>query len=228
MTVRFIQRRTLDLLPHPFFVVTEGMGDARFVDEILQFRNITNCSVGCPSMESAKGMGKDAFSEYFLAIQTARTRAKSVAMRGLLVVADADVDAAESFKSVTRSLGDSNFPQPAQAFEITEANGFRAAVYLVPGEGEVGTLEHLLLKAVFRKFPNLEKCLEEFSVCSGGLKSAKANTQAKMRMSALAATYCAENPWCSPANMWSDSGNPVPVDSECFRHFADFLAAFAA
>ena len=51
----FIQPRTLDLLPHPFFIATEGMGDARFVDELLKFKGITNCSVGCPSRRKLKG-----------------------------------------------------------------------------------------------------------------------------------------------------------------------------
>jgi hypothetical protein len=220
----FIQPRTLDFLPHPFFIVTEGMGDARLVDELLQFKKITNCSVGCPSKESAGGTGKDAFLKYLSAIQTAKTRTKSVPLRGLLVIADANGDATDSFNKVSKALDSSLFPRPTRAFEIVESGGFKVAVYLLPGEGETGTLEHLLLKAVFKRSPALEKCLEELATCTGGLKSAKPNAQAKMRMSALAAAFCEDNPWCSPALMWSDKGNPVPIDSDCFKHLGDFLA----
>jgi hypothetical protein len=225
----FIEPSKLEFLPHPFFIVAEGMGDARFIDELLQFKGITSCSVGCPSRESSKNKtGKDAFPEYLLAIQTARARAKSVPLRGLLTVADADGDAGRSFTAVTNALENAQFPKPADAFKISEVDGFKVAVYLVPGEGETGTLEHILLKAVFKKSPALEKCLEDLSTCTGGLKSVKPNAQAKMRMSALAATFCADNPWCSAANMWSDKGNPVPINSDCFNHLHEFLATFVA
>lgn len=223
----FIQPQTLPVLPHPFFVATEGMGDARFVDEFLQFKAITNCSVGCPSATSAGGTGKDAFLKYFSAIQTARARPQSVPLRGLLVIADANGHANDSFDAVCKALDGSLFPKPNRPFEIDERNGFRVAVYLMPGDGETGTLEHLLLKAVFARSPSLEKCLEELATCTGGLRSAKPNKEAKMRMSALAATFCADNPWCSPALMWSDKGNPVPINSDCFKHLGDFLGAFA-
>jgi len=166
----FIQPKELPLLPHPFFIATEGLGDARFVDEILKFSNIMNCSVGCPSHVTG-GMGKDAFPKYFLAIQTAKTRVQSVNLRGLIVVADANGDAEKRFNEVAEALNDAQFPWPNRPFEITESNGFRVAIYMIPGVGESGTLEHLLLRAVFRKSPHLEQCLTDFSRCSGGLQS---------------------------------------------------------
>jgi hypothetical protein len=224
----FIQPPTLDVLPHPFFIVAEGIGDARFIDKLLQHKNVTNCSVGCPTQQSAQGMGKNAFPKYLAAVQTARTRGKSVPMRGLVIVADANGNADESFNEVVAALQDAKFPAPPSAFNISvNGGGFKTAVYLVPRQGETGTLEHLLLRAVFGKTAKLKKCLDEFSTCSGGLKSTKPNIQAKMRMSALAATFCAENPWCSLANMWSDPNNPVPIDSSEFDALYNFIRTFA-
>jgi hypothetical protein len=223
----FIQPRTLDVLPHPFFIVTEGMGDARFIDELLNFTGIVNCSVGCPSRESAKDkMGKDAFADYFAAIQTARGRIRSTAMRGLLVIADADTNADEAFGEIRTGLGQAEFPAPQTPFSI-EGNDFRVAVYLLPGEGRTGTLEHLLLDAALAKTATLQKCLDDFSACTGALRSSKPNNLAKMRMSALAAAFCENNPWCSANTMWSDEKNPVPIDSACFNHIGDFLRRFA-
>ena len=223
----FIQLRTLDFLPAPFFVVTEGMGDATFVDRLLQFKKITNFSVGCPSRDSSKGTGKDAFPDYFLAIQTARMRGASVPLRGLLVVADANGNPPKSFTTVAKALEEAGFPKCAAAYEINESGGFRAAVYLMPQKGETGTLEHILLRAVFKKSAGLEKCLNEFSACTGGLRSAKPNQHAKMRMSALAAAFCEDNPWCSSNTMWSDPNNPVPIDSDVFDPFSQFLIDFS-
>jgi hypothetical protein len=223
----FIQSQELPVLPHPFFIATEGMGDAHFVDQLLQFKNITTCSVGCPSTKSAGGTGKNAFGKYFLAVQTARKRAQSVPLRGLLVIADANGNANESFGAAAEALKGAEFPQPSHPFEIVEVDGFRVAIYLLPGEGETGTLEHLLLRAVFANSPGLEKCLTDFAVCTGGVKSSKPNAQAKMRMSALAAVFCADNPWCSAGYMWSDKGNPVPIKSDCFKHLHAFIRSFS-
>jgi hypothetical protein len=223
----FILPQSLDFLPYPFLVVTEGTGDARFVDKLLQFKNITNCSIGCPSTQSAGGMGKKSFLNYLSAIQTVRTRAESVPLRGLLVLTDANGDADQSFNDVVSALRGATFPVPDSAFNVKEGNP-KVAVYLIPGVGETGTLEHLLLKAVFQKTPSLQRCVDDYSQCTGGLKSAKPNIQAKMIMSALAATFCAENPWCSLAYMWSDKDNPVPIGSSHFDPLSNFIRSFAA
>lgn len=223
----FIEPQQLESLPHSLFIVTEGIGDARFVDELLQFKGITNCSVGCPSIVSSGGSGKDAFPKYLASIQTARSRIKSIPLRGILVVADANGNAADSFETIVTAMRDATFPAPSRAFSIEEHGGLSVAVYLIPGEGETGTLENILLRAAFQKSPNFEKCLDDFSVCTGGLKSSKPNLQAKMRMSAVAATFCQDNPWCSPNTMWGDKNNPVPVNSACFNHICDFITRFA-
>src|ERR1700687_4127974 len=118
------------------------MGDARFVDRLLQFKKIANCSIGCPSNETASGMGKEAFPKYFSAIQSARTRSQSVPLRGLLVVADANGNANESFNAIVTALQAATFPAPDLPFNVS-GDPVRVAVYLIPGEGGTGTLEQI-------------------------------------------------------------------------------------
>lgn len=224
----YIQPRTLESLAHPFFIATEGMGDARFIDELLKFKGISNCSVGCPSQQSARGKtGKDAFPDYFASIQIARGRVNSTRLLGLLVVADANASVEKAFTAIITALGSAMFPTPKDPFRI-EATDLRVAVYLLPGEGRTGTLEHLLLDAVFAETKTLADCLDKFSECTGALRSSKPNQLAKMRMSALAAAFCEDNPWCSANTMWSDEKNPVPIGSSCFNHIGDFLTRFAS
>jgi hypothetical protein len=226
--VTYIQPPTLELITRPFFIATEGMGDARFIDELLKFKGTTNCSVGCPSRQSGKGRtGKDAFPDYFASIQIARGRLNSTRLLGLLVVADANESAEKAFKAITTALGSATFPTPKDPFRIEETD-LRVAVYLLPGEGRTGTLEHLLLGAVFAKTEILSDCLDKFSTCTGALRSSKPNQLAKMKMSVLTAAFCEDNPWCSANTMWSDDNNPVPIDSACFNDIAGFLSRFAS
>lgn len=149
-------------------------------------------------------------------------------MQGILVIADADSAADSAFEAIRAALIDAEFPAPNQAFEIQEVAKFRVATYLLPGEGRTGTLEHLLIEAALLKKPNLEKCLDDFANCTGALRSPKPNKQAKMRMSVIAGAFCEENPWCSAHTMWSDSNNPVPVDSTCFDHLSAFITRFCS
>jgi hypothetical protein len=171
-------------------------------------------------------MGKEAYPKYLLALQTARIRAASVPTQGLLVVADANGDAGESFRKVREALEEATFPVPTKPFTVEEYNSFRVAVFLVPGEGQNGTLEDLLLQAVFQASPALEKCLIDLAKCTGGLKAATANKVAKMKMSVLAATFCWSNPWCSPSTIWSAQDNPVPITSDCFNPLSSLLVDF--
>jgi hypothetical protein len=99
---------------------------------------------------------------------------------------------------------------------------------MIPGAGQTGTLEHLLLRAVFKKSPILEQCLNEFSICSGGLYSRDPNSDAKMRMSVLAGAFCDKHPWTPVSNIWSEPANPVPITSDEFNHLTEFIRRFSA
>jgi hypothetical protein len=218
----FIESRKLENgLSRPLFIATEGMSDARLLDKLLLNKGFTDCGVGCPSDEGCKGTGKAAFPMYFPVIQLARGRATSVPFAGLLVVADADDNAAKTFADVQAALRYSGFPVPADPFVIDRSNAVKVGVFLMPGIGRNGTLEHLLLDAAFEKNPKLAQCLDEFSACTGVLRSAKPNQLAKMRMSALSAAFCEDNPWASGNGMLTDRNCPVPIDS---RHFHPLLA----
>jgi hypothetical protein len=219
----FIESRTLDKgLTHPFFILTEGMSDARLVDKLLLHKGIADCGIGCPSEESSKGTGKDAFPNYLDVIQLAKTKATSAPLRGLLVVADADGNAASTFSTIQAYLTGAKFPSPTKPFAI-EQSSIKVGVFLMPGDGRTGTLDHLLLDAAFEKNPHLAKCLDDFSACTGALTSARPNQLAKMRMSAISAAFCEDNPWASANGMLSDRNCPVPIGSKHFRPLLEII-----
>jgi hypothetical protein len=212
-------------IPTPFVAVCEGYGDARFIDAILEFKGITKCSVGCPSAKGGSGTGRTAIPKYLKGLKTLVQKNHTI-LRGILVVVDADTDANGSFNFALEALQSAEFPAPSKAFSV-EGDPLRVAVFLIPGEGRTGTLEHILWDAAIKRDVALEKCVEDFSACTGGhIIAASDNQQAKMRVSAIVAAHCEDNPWASPGLLWSDKGNPIPISSECFKHISDFLVAF--
>ncbi|MGA2437302.1 MAG: DUF3226 domain-containing protein [Acidobacteriaceae bacterium] len=212
-------------IPHPFLVVCEGYGDARFIVKLLGHLKIRNCNVGCPSMTGGHGTGITAIPNYLNAVRGV-IQIGTANLSGLLVIPDADKHPGNCFSDICTALTDAMFPIPSQPFSV-EGNPMRTAVFIMPGKGRTGTLEHLLWDAATTQNPKLKKCVDRFCRCTGGhINSAPENAKVKMKMSAIVAAHCQGNPWASPAWMWSEKDNPVPIDSPCFKEVSDFLTVF--
>jgi hypothetical protein len=217
----------VNVIPHSFLVVCEGYSDAKLITKLIEHAGITNCNVGCPSRTGGHGEGKDAVAPYLEAVRTSIDLGKAK-LQGILVVADANGDPDKIFTAMAEALNRAGFHKPSKSFLI-EGTPVRSAVFLIPGEGRNGTLEHVLWEAAVQKKPIIEGCVETFMKCMGDvLDSCSDNQRAKMKMSALVAASCKDNPWASSAMIWSDGGNPIPIDSSCFSHVSDFLVAFTS
>jgi len=215
----------VDKIPHPFLIACEGYGDAVFFCALLEHMKIANCNVGCPSRAGGHGTGVEAISKYLQAVQSSIQLGKAT-LRGILVVPDADRNATTRFTEMSGYLTGAGFAAPSKAFSM-EGNPLKSGVFIMPGDGKTGTLEHLLWEAAITKNPKLKKCVDKFCRCTGGhINSASSNAKAKMQVSAIVAAHCQGNPWASPAMIWHEKDNPIPIDSPCFKDIADFLVAF--
>ena len=130
----------------PFLIVCEGYGDARFICKLLEWADIAAYNVGCPSRE---GLGSS-IPIYLKGIR-AITLGKQF-FRGILVIRDANDKPGQQFTIIQQALRDANFPAPTKPFSI-KGELFRVAVFLIPREGENGTLDKLLLEAALKKNP---------------------------------------------------------------------------
>jgi hypothetical protein len=103
----------------------------------------------------------------------------------------------------------------------------KVAAYLIPGENQTGTLEHLLLQAKFAAEPSDEARVDSFLNCIGKAPLDKPDSLAKMKMSALVAASFPSNPWATVGPLLQSSKNDlVPIDSPHFKPLGDFLAEF--
>ena len=225
----FILPHKVERIEAPFVVACEGYSDVCLVDKLLEQRGITNCRVGCPSRTGVGGEGKDYLNKYLSAIDFASRKVPRRTMRGLLLVVDADESPAEAFSAACEALAFAQFPLPDSAFAQKDEAGMRTAVYIVPGKGESGTLEHLLLRSAFENAPASKACVDTFLACVGRTANEKSNTIAKMGMSALVAASFPTNPWATPGTLLQSNDNDlISFDSEYFKDLADFLAGFCS
>jgi len=126
------------------------------------------------------------------------------------------------------ALTDSEFPAPTKPFSV-EGDNFKTAIFIMPGDGEEGTLEHLLWNAAILQNPKLATCVDGFFLCLGNQEAkANDNKKLKMKVSSLIGGVCYENPWSSAALIWKQENNPVPIDSPVFDQLNNFLHEFAA
>lgn len=207
-----------------YVIVCEGLRDAGFISALLVRNKIDVYDVGCPSKNIGGGQGKDKIGKYLQALA-----ANPTGLQGVVVVADTDGSARITFRQMASAFGSVAplLPIPTKPFAVTGGN-VRSAVFLIPKKGTRGTLEHLLLEAAFEKEPKMKECLERFCRCAGGSAQGwTTNNRAKMKVAALIAASCKQNPACSTAYVWAQAGNPFPISSSSFDHITSFLIDFA-
>jgi hypothetical protein len=142
---------------------------------------------------------------------------------------DADGDANKSFGEACAAFIAPLHP-PKSPFTVEEQKGRIAGVFLIPGDGQTGTLEHLLLKAAYEGDPDLEKCIAAFSTCYPRGELWDENKKAKRDMHCVIAAFCQDDPGCSLGFIWQKKkkDNPMDIGSGVFTELSDFLKSFSA
>ena len=164
-------------------------------------------------------MGKDGIAE-MVKLLCARD------LNGIFIVRDADEKPEVAFKEATGAFCN-QFNPPKNAFTI-EKGRRNAGVFLLPGAGKTGTLEHLLLEAVNASHPEVIGCVDAFHKCSKRTTDWSSNKKAKMKMHCVVAAYCKDDPGCSLGFIWhKGEDNPLDISSPAFKELSDFLSAIS-
>ena len=92
-----------------------------------------------------------------------------------------DDDPDSSFKDVVQAFVDP-FKPPPTGFVVHKTKKYKTGVFLAPGKGKTGALEHLLLEAATLANPDALKCREDFRHCVKTTTDWSSNKQAKMKL----------------------------------------------
>jgi hypothetical protein len=201
----------------PFVIVCEGFHERSLTCALLVRLGITNCDVTFPKHSGKSGI-KDV---------VALLAGREEALKGVFIVADADTNAQESFKMLCKAYA-SPFPEPLSAFTVHQGKKHRTGIFLMPGKGKTGALEHLLLEAVKEKSPQALECIENFENCVATTEMWTENKKAKMRFACYVATHCKNDPSCGTGFIWTTKNLMLEINSPVFEELCEFLQACGA
>jgi len=206
----------------PVLVVCEGPSDCGLINALVQHHRLSGIEAQCPGERNIGIHGFSAIPKFLLALSTSPGWA---ALKGLFLVVDANGDPAARFAEAVQLMATVNC-KVTNPFQV-EMGALTAAVYLMPGPGRQGCLEHLLLDAIETKDANLIACVDSFASCVKLPLSWAPNDLAKMRVHSLITACCEEEPAVALSRVWSRKGNPIPVDSSTFTDLVNLLQQFA-
>jgi hypothetical protein len=185
----------------------------------LNHLGIESCDVTYPKKIEG-GNGKEAIGSMV------RLLAGKPIVEGILIVADADQDAGDSFAKLSATMN--KFPVPKAPFTVEKTRSMRSGIFLLPGRGKTGALEHLLLEVVNGERPEIITHVETYRSNTAGTEEWSDNKIAKMKMQCIVAATCRKNPYCSLAWIWEHKSIPIKIDSPALKELSDFLIAFSS
>ena len=144
------------------------------------------------------------------------------AIKTVVIVRDCDDSPGESFREARSDLESAQLDVPDRSAQFTDGDP-RVAILMIPGPGASGTLETLLLEAIRGSAPELLDCANKFASCLDAPQSWSESKRAKMKLHALIAGCCKQDPARSLSWVWGKPGNPIPIGSAHFDEIAEFF-----
>jgi len=213
-------------ITQPTLVLCEGKRDASFILHLAERRGINGIQIGFPDpggrvTVTSDAYGKGGFKKYLVDL---RVRSGFKNLRHIVILRDRDEDESAAFKDVAQQIADAgNYGVPTALEQESEGTP-GVVVRLIPDAATEGNLDVLLLSAIDARHP-LNHCFGPYFDCCG-LEAIPIGDAAKIKLTTIVAASCRKNPSASLSFVWSQTGNPIPLESTRFDDLADFLRRF--
>ncbi len=218
-------------LIHKYLVLCEGIHDAEFLRHLGKTRGLPDFQ--CEPCGNISGDQSNGISHLTRALNALPALDGFSSLKTITIMADNDANPSGSFSEVCRLInGTDAFGQgrryTAPADPLVKAGTNPAIiVMMVPWRNVPGALDCLCLTAAASAFPATASCVETFSQCAGVEGWGSRTKISKMKLHSLIAATHEKNPGLSPAWVWSEQTNIVPLDNSVFDQIATFLRSDA-
>jgi len=208
--------QTQEIFIESKIIVCEGDSDRRFLDVLLQRRNIN-------SFQTVKhASGKGGFTNR---LRTIRTNDDFAMIKTIILVRDNDDNPTSSFADIVKQVQKAgDYPVPTRPLEVAKAkNGLGIVIVMLPWTDQEGGLETLVLESISGKEPQVRECLTEYLACTPA-RSWNTNKQSKMLLACMVAGIVEKNPVGSLSYLWNEENNLKNLlDHQCFNKLATFF-----
>jgi hypothetical protein len=223
----------LTRITEPFVLLCEGQHDSQFFTHLINVRHLPKfevCSVNYV-LGSTRG-GNTKFTE---ALDELPAIPGFENVEKVLIVADNDLDPVAAFNGIVTAITTTSpiIGPPASRYvappaPLTKAGASPSVVVMMlPWTGMAGSLSTMCLAAAMNAAPAIAACVNALASCTTA-DTWPATTLAKMKLRALIASSHRAKPELSPAYVWSEGTNLVPLSDNVFDQVAGFMSTFPA
>jgi len=227
--------KKLKRINEPFVLLCEGQHDSQFFEWLL--RSDTSLPTFTISSVSYMlgGVSQGGNSRFTEVLDELVGIPGFEHVQKVLIVSDNDLVPQDSFDSIVAQINATaeiigpparRYTAPAEP-KKKAGNNPSLCVYMLPDTGVVGNFDAMCWSAAEAKRPDIAKCVDAFAACTKAdlWPITKAS---KMKLRSLLSSSNKDNPYISPAYVWSQGTDYVPLDHPIFSDIIAFLRGFPA
>jgi hypothetical protein len=220
----------LRAITHKHFLICEGMHDVECFDYLRKGRGLPAFQATSAGFIAGAPSGRDGIDYLTPALDALASVAGFAQLEKILIVADNDGNPQGALQRVQQKINatavfqqNRRYVAPAQE-QVTAGANPSITILMLPWSGQAGALDTLSLTAARNKEPTIAACVDAFAICVN-TAGWTAPREDKMKLRALiSAAY--NDPYISPAWVWRDGTNLVPLNDPVFDQVETFLRTF--
>lgn len=223
----------LTRITEPFVLLCEGQHDSQFFTHLIRVRNLPRFEV-C-SVNYVLGVSRGGNTKFTEALDELPAIPGFQNVQKILIVADNDLNPTTAFTDVVTAITAtapiigppaSRYVAPGAPLTKVGANP-AVVVMMIPNIGIPGSLTTMCLIAAVNAAPAIAGCVDALATCTAA-DTWPSTALAKMKLRAIIASSHRPKPELSPAYVWSETTNLVPLLDGVFDDVAAFLTNFPA
>lgn len=222
----------LRALDYRRLIICEGAHDAQFFETLCSMHNLEFQVASAGHIAGAKN--REGIDSLTRALDALPGIPGFASLDSILIAADNDTEPSETVLKVkeliraTAPFDNAGYAVPDDVL-IPSAGQPSITLLMLPWHNVPGSLDTLCMRAAFNKRSALGGHVDAFAVAAGvGAENGWSITKEhKMKLRSFMSAAYRKDPYLSPAWVWQDKTDLVPLSDSVFSEIVSFLKAFA-
>lgn len=222
----------ISAITHKHLLICEGMHDVQFFYHLARNRGLPAFQAISAGNVAGAAPGRDGIDHLTSALNALPGISGFFSkLDSILIVADNDGDPAGALRQVQQYINatadiqtDLRYVAPA-AEHVRAGSNPSITILMLPWSATIGALDTLCLAAARNREPTIAACVDNFEACVNPVGWIPPKVD-KMKLRTLISAAYPTDPYISPAWVWRDGTNLVPLNDPVFNQIEAFLRTF--